>query len=108
MSKNRSAVGRRALLAGVAGAVAAPAIVSAQGTYPSKSVRYINQSVSKWTGEYELTLDAVIDEMVQRCRTLKLRAPGVERKLRLDLTVLLTARTVHTLYSPTRRQWLAL
>lgn len=68
----------------------------------------IRRLVSRWTGEYELTIDAVIDEMIQRCRTLKLRAPGPERNLRLDFTVLLTARTVHMLYSPSRRQWFAL
>ncbi len=42
MSKNQSAVRRRAVLAGIAGAVAAPSIVSAQGTYPNRTVRYIN------------------------------------------------------------------
>jgi hypothetical protein len=68
----------------------------------------IRRLVSKWTGEYELTLDAVLDEMIQRSRDLKLRAPGSERKLRQDFTVLLTARTVHSLYSPSRRQWFAL
>jgi len=36
------AIGRRALLGGAAGVLAAPAIVSAQGTYPNKPVRYIN------------------------------------------------------------------
>lgn len=35
-------VGRRLVLGGIGGAFAAPAIVSAQGTYPNKSVRYIN------------------------------------------------------------------
>ncbi|MCX7362587.1 MAG: tripartite tricarboxylate transporter substrate binding protein [Alphaproteobacteria bacterium] len=42
MINSKSAVGRRAVLGGLAGAVAAPAIVSAQGTYPSRTVRYIN------------------------------------------------------------------
>ena len=64
--------------------------------------------VSKWTGEYQLTLDAVLDTMIERCRAMKLRAPGAERQIRLDLTVLLTAKTVHSLYSPSRRQWFAL
>jgi hypothetical protein len=68
----------------------------------------IRQLVSKWTGEYELTLDAVLDEMIDRCHELKLRAIGPERQLRLDFTVLLTAKTVHSLYSPSRRQWFAL
>ena len=42
MSNSKSAVGRRAVLGGMAGAVAAPAIVAAQGPYPNRPVRYIN------------------------------------------------------------------
>jgi hypothetical protein len=64
--------------------------------------------ISKWTGEYQLTLDTVLDEMIERCRELKLRAAGADRQLRTDFTVLLTAKTVHSLYSPLRRQWIAL
>jgi hypothetical protein len=69
---------------------------------------YIRRLVSKWTGEYQLTLDMVLDEMIERCRELKLRAVGSERQLRLNFIVLLTAKTVHSLYSPSRRQWFAL
>ena len=68
----------------------------------------IRQMVAKWTGEYQLTLDAVFDDMIGRCRELKLRAVGSERQLTMDFIVLLTAKTVHSLYSPSRRQWLAL
>ena len=68
----------------------------------------IRQLVAKWTGEYQLTLDAVFDDMIGRCRELKLRAVGSERQLRTEFIVLLTAKTVHSLYSPSRRQWLAL
>jgi hypothetical protein len=68
----------------------------------------IRQVVSKWTGEYELTLNAVFNDMIGRCRELKLRAVGSERQLRTEFIVLLTAKTVHSLYSPSRRQWLAL
>jgi putative zinc-binding metallo-peptidase len=68
----------------------------------------IRQLVSKWTGEYQLTLDAVFDDMIGRCRELKLRAVGSERQLRMEFIVLLTAKTMHSLYSPSRRQWLAL
>ena len=42
MKSSKSAMGRRAVLAGVVGASAAPAIVSAEGAYPNKPVRYIN------------------------------------------------------------------
>jgi Putative zinc-binding metallo-peptidase len=68
----------------------------------------IRRMVSKWTGEFQLTLDAVFDDMIDRCRELKLRAVGSERQLRMDFTVLLTARTVHSLYSSLRRKWIAL
>jgi len=68
----------------------------------------IRRLVAKWTGEYQLTLDTVLDEMIERCREMKLRAVGSERQLRTDFTVLLTAKTVHSLYSPHRRQWIAL
>jgi hypothetical protein len=50
----------------------------------------------------------VLDEIIERCRELKLRAVGSQRKLQRDFTVLLTAKTVHSLYSPSRRQWIAL
>ncbi len=68
----------------------------------------IRQMVLKWTGEYQLMLDAVLNDMIDRCRVLKLRAAGPERQLRANFTVLLTAETVHSLYSPSRRQWFAL
>jgi tripartite-type tricarboxylate transporter receptor subunit TctC len=38
----KGAVGRRVFVGGSAALLAAPAIVSAQGTYPNKTVRYIN------------------------------------------------------------------
>jgi hypothetical protein len=68
----------------------------------------IRQVVSKWTGEYQLTLDVIFDDMINRCRQLKLRAVGSERRLRMEFIVLLTAKTVDSLYGPSRRQWLAL
>ena len=64
--------------------------------------------MAKWTGEYQLTLDSVLDEMIARCRELKLRAVGTQRELIFNFTVLLTAKTVHSLYSPSRREWFAL
>ncbi len=68
----------------------------------------IREIVSRWTGEYQLTIDSVLDDMIDRCRELDLRAVGSERRLKTDFTVLLTAKTVHSLYGPARRQWFAL
>src|SRR4051794_15467505 len=42
MKSVRAALPRRAVVAGLAAALAAPPIVKAQGTYPSRTVRYIN------------------------------------------------------------------
>jgi hypothetical protein len=64
--------------------------------------------VAQWTGEYQLTLDAVLDGMIDRCRELNLRAVGSEHKLVTEFTVLLTAKTMHALFGPSRRRWIAL
>ena len=58
-------------------------------------------------GECQLTLDAVLDDMVLLPRA-ELRAVGAERKLMMQFTVLLTAKTVHALFGPSRRRWIVL
>jgi hypothetical protein len=68
----------------------------------------VREFVAKWTGEYQLTLDAVLDDMIARCRELNLRAVGSERKLITEFTVLLTAKTMHALFGPARRRSIAL
>ena len=35
-----------------------------------------DRMVSRWTGEYQFTIDAVLDDMIHRCRELNLRAAG--------------------------------
>jgi hypothetical protein len=69
----------------------------------------IRKLVAKWTGENQLTLDAVLDDMITRCREHNLRAVGSERKLFKEFTVLLTAKTMHALFGPSsRRKWITL
>ncbi|HXR85814.1 MAG TPA: putative zinc-binding metallopeptidase [Stellaceae bacterium] len=68
----------------------------------------VRQMVARWTGENQLTLDAVLDDMILRCRELELRAPGSERKLVINFAILLTAKTMHALFGPSRRKWIAL
>lgn len=68
----------------------------------------IRQLVARWTGENQLTLDAVLDDMISRCRELNLRAVGPEQKLVTNFTILLTAKTMHALFGPSRRKWIAL
>src|SRR5258708_33638199 len=40
----------------------------------------IRELVARWTGENQLTLDAVLDDMISRCREHDLRAVGSDRK----------------------------
>ncbi|WP_375777462.1 putative zinc-binding metallopeptidase [Bradyrhizobium sp. ma5] len=68
----------------------------------------VRQLVARWTGENQLTLDAVLDDMISRCRELNLRAVGPEQKLVTNFTILLTAKTMHALFGPSRRKWIAL
>jgi hypothetical protein len=80
----------------------------AASTFLRRNRRKIRQMVARWTGEYQLTLDHVLGQMMGRCRVLRLRAVGSERKLRLDFAVLLTVQTMHALYSQARRSWIPL
>jgi hypothetical protein len=68
----------------------------------------IRGTVAKWTGQYQLNIDAVLDDMMIRCRDLNLRAAGPERQLVIDFTALLTSKIVKSLYNHTRRPWFAL
>jgi hypothetical protein len=68
----------------------------------------VRQMVARWTGENQLTLDAVLDDMILRCRELDLRVLGSERQLLVNFTILLTAKTMHALFGPSRRKWIAL
>jgi Putative zinc-binding metallo-peptidase len=80
----------------------------AASTFIRRNRARIRRLVSKWTGEYQLTLDAVLDDIVTRCRELDLRAVGREHTLVVEFAVLLTAKTMHALFGPSRRKWIAL
>ena len=68
----------------------------------------IRRLVAQWTGENQLTLDHVLDDMIIRCREHNLRAFGSEGKLLINFTILLTAKTTQALFGPSRRKWIAL
>jgi len=79
----------------------------AAATFLRRNRAEIRQMVTKWPREYQPALDAVLNDMSARCRELRLRAAGPERQLVIDFALLLMARTVDSLYSPARRQWIA-
>ncbi|HVZ98980.1 MAG TPA: putative zinc-binding metallopeptidase [Caulobacterales bacterium] len=67
----------------------------------------LRKLAAKWAGEDQITVDAVLDDLVDRCRILKLRAPGSAHHMRHNLAALLTGKAVHSLYNSSRRQWFA-
>lgn len=80
----------------------------AASTFLRRHQAEIRGIVARWTGEHQLTLDSLLNDMIARCRELKLRAVGPEKQLRMDFIVLFTAKTVYTLYGTGRRRWFAL
>lgn len=65
----------------------------------------IIRAVAKKTGEYPLPLDAAIDDMITRCKALKLRSPRPEAQVRSDITAMLSSKAIHTHYTTTRRRF---
>jgi len=62
--------------------------------------------VAQWTGEYQYTINQVIDEIAKRCRELNLRLAVAEEAARLDFTVFIAVQTMHYLHSGQHRVWL--
>ena len=56
-----------------------------------------------WTGEYRYQLDHVIDDMIGRCRELKLFVTGPDSRNKSDLIILFTKHTMNSLFR--HRRW---
>ncbi len=65
--------------------------------------REVRRKVASWTGEYQYTIDQVLEDMIQRCRELNLRVPIAEDQAKLDFTILLTVHTMNFLRSGRHR-----
>jgi len=61
--------------------------------------RDVRRMVASWTGEYQYTIDQVIENMISRANELNLRLQGPEDRSKLDFTVLLTVQTMNYLHS---------
>ena len=62
--------------------------------------------VAGWTGIYQYTIDQVLEDMIARCRKLKLRLAVPEDKARQEFTVLLTVQAMNYLHSGGHRVFL--
>jgi hypothetical protein len=69
----------------------------------SRLRKEVRRKVAAWTGEYQYTIDQVLENMIGRCRELNLRLAVPEDQARLDFTVLLTVQTMNYLQSGRHR-----
>ncbi|MGQ0734641.1 MAG: putative zinc-binding metallopeptidase [Acidobacteriota bacterium] len=65
--------------------------------------RPLRRVVANWTGIYQYTIDRVMEDMIARCRELKLRLAVPEDQARHEFTVLLTVQTMNYLHSGRHR-----
>jgi len=68
-------------------------------TFLKRFRKEVRRKVAAWTGEYQYTIDQVLEDMIQRCRELGLRLPIPEEQAKLDYTILLTVHTMNYLRS---------
>ena len=59
----------------------------------------VRRMIASWTGEYQYTIDQVLENMIKRANELNLRLAGHEERAKLDFIVLLTVQTMNYLHS---------
>jgi hypothetical protein len=69
----------------------------------SRLRRPVRRLVAEWTGIYQYTIDGVLEDMIARCRELKLRLAMPEEQARHEFTVLLTVQVMNYLHSGRHR-----
>jgi hypothetical protein len=65
--------------------------------------RQLRKVVADWTGIYQYTIDRVLEDIIVRCRELKLRLAMPEQEALQEFTVLLTVQVMNYLHSGRHR-----
>ena len=65
--------------------------------------REARRLVAEWTGEYQYTIDQVIEDMIRRVKELDLHLREPEEQAKLDFIILLTVQTMNYLHSGRHR-----
>jgi hypothetical protein len=65
--------------------------------------RHVRRIVADWTGIYQYTIDKVLEDIIVRCRELKLRLAMTEDDTLQEFTVLLTVQVMNYLHSGRHR-----
>ncbi len=66
----------------------------------------VRRTVARWTGEYQYTIDQVLDDIISRCRELRLRLVASEEETRIHFNILLTVQTMNYMHAGRHRVWL--
>jgi hypothetical protein len=69
----------------------------------SRVRRDVRRVVAEWTGEYQYTIDQVIEDMMKRAHDLNLRLREPEEQAKIDFIILLTVQTMNYLHSGRHR-----
>ena len=59
---------------------------------------HLRQSVARWTGAYQYTIDQVLLDIIDRCHELKLRLAVSPRQASVDALMMLTVQTMNYLH----------
>jgi hypothetical protein len=68
--------------------------------------RDVRRLVARWTGEYQYTIDRVLDAIIERCRELRLRLVVPPERAKTEVAVLVAVQTMSWLHSGQHRIWL--
>ncbi len=63
----------------------------------------VRRKVAAWTGEYQYTIDQVLQDMMAHCRERNLRLAVPEEQAKVDFTILLTVQTMNYLHGGRHR-----
>ncbi len=63
----------------------------------------LRRAIARWTGEYTYTIDQVVQEMIQRCRELKLRLGASPEDAKRDAMILVAVRTTSFIHEGRHR-----
>ena len=54
--------------------------------------------MAKWTGQYQYTIDQILNELIERCRELRLRVRGSEARVFRECQLMLAVQTMNFLH----------
>lgn len=63
----------------------------------------LRTTLSRWTGEYQYTIDQILREIIERCDELKLFLAVPEETAKVEFTILITVQTMNYLHGGRHR-----